>query len=88
LDEKALELLNFISRHNAEISAYDLVEEYARYKREKPQRIFNDIMRYLNYLAGFGFVRLELRKVNDTYETYVIITEEGKRYVEHRRMVP
>ncbi|OYT51917.1 hypothetical protein B6U66_03075 [Candidatus Bathyarchaeota archaeon ex4484_135] len=88
MDEKAFELLNFISRRNAEISAYDLVEEYAEYKREEPQRIFNDIMRYLNYLAGFGFVRLESRKVDDTYETYVIITEEGKRYVEHRRMVP
>ena len=87
MDEKAFELLVFISRRNAEISAYDLVEEYARYKGEEPQRIFNDIMRYLNYLAGFGFVRLELRKVDDTYETYVIITEEGKRYVEHRRMI-
>jgi len=87
LDEKALELLIFISRRNIKISVYDLVEEYAEHKREEPQEVFNDMMRYLNYLASFGFVKLEPRKVDDAYETYVILTEEGKRYVKHRRMI-
>jgi len=84
MNREAYRLLRFLARLNKELSIYDLVEEYAKHLNEDPQQIFNELMRYLNYLASLNFVSMKMREGEDGSETYISITPDGEQYVRLR----
>lgn len=80
MEEKAVMLLKKIVS-SKETSLYDLAEMWARDKKVKSQKVFDETVRLVYTLASHGLVELQTIEAEDGSETMVKSTPFAETYL-------